>query len=45
MQLTMQDLMESDDVPSWRLLAIVVQALFMWQVFALQSGTADPAAD
>lgn len=45
MQLTMLDLMESDDVPLWRLLAVVGHALFMWQVLALQSEAAGQATE
>lgn len=45
MQLTMHDLMESDDVPLWRLFAVVVQALFTSLVLALRSEAAGQAAE
>jgi len=44
MQLTMQDLMESDDVSSWRLVAAIIPALFVGLVASLEPSAANRVA-
>lgn len=44
MQLTMQDLIESDDLPLWRLLAVTFQAVALLVAFKLAPERTDENA-